>query len=96
MDNTLETYLKNGVKDIAGGAEPCPFSPYSDVNAAKTSLREALNSELFRQLREGGHLTEEHKGGCVLFEKRALVQGLATKHPPDFHPDPPVPEKQEG
>lgn len=25
-----------------GGAEPCPFSPYSDVNIRNTSLREAL------------------------------------------------------
>jgi len=27
-----------------GGAEPCPFSPYSDINVRETSLREALHS----------------------------------------------------
>ena len=27
-----------------GGAEPCPFSPYSDINVKNTSLREALHS----------------------------------------------------
>ena len=59
-----------------GGAEPCPFSPYSDINVAETSLREAMNSGLFHALRENGHLLEEHVGGCVLYEKRALVEDL--------------------
>ena len=59
-----------------GGAEPCPFSPYSDINVAETSLREAMNSGLFLALRENGHLLEEHVGGCVLYEKRALVEDL--------------------
>ena len=52
-----------------GGAEPCPFSPYSDINVRDTSLREAMNSKLFRTLRENGHLLEDHAGGCVLYEK---------------------------
>ena len=59
-----------------GGAEPCPFSPYSDINVAETSLREALNSGLFLALRGNGHLLEDHIGGCVLYEKRALVEEL--------------------
>ena len=46
-----------------GGAEPCPFSPYSDINVRDTSLKEALNSGLFRALRENGHLLEDHAGG---------------------------------
>ncbi len=62
-----------------GGAEPCPFSPYSDINAAETSLREALQSKLFLSLREGGHLLEDHAGGCVLYEKRELVEQLANQ-----------------
>ena len=61
-----------------GGAEPCPFSPYSDVNVAETSLREAMASRLFTALRDGGHLMEDHAGGCVLYEKRALVEQLAS------------------
>ena len=60
-----------------GGAEPCPFSPYSDVNVTETSLREALQSRLFLSLRDGGHLLEDHAGGCVLYEKRELVKQLA-------------------
>ncbi len=59
-----------------GGAEPCPFSPYSDINVKDTSLRQALSSDLFRGLREGGLLNDDHKGGCVLYEKRSAVQQL--------------------
>ena len=59
-----------------GGAEPCPFSPYSDVNVRNTSLRDALHSPLFTALRTGDILMEDHEGGCVLYEKRALVEGL--------------------
>ena len=53
-----------------GGAEPCPFSPYSDINVKNSSLREAINSTLFQTMIEEGMLKDEHKGGCVLFEKR--------------------------
>ena len=59
-----------------GGAEPCPFSPYSDVNVRDTSLREAMNSPLFTALRDGNILTGDHAGGCVLYEKRELVESL--------------------
>ena len=62
-----------------GGAEPCPFSPYSDINVWDTSLAEALNSSLFRALRENGHLLEDHAGGCVLYEKRELVEALLAR-----------------
>ena len=59
-----------------GGAEPCPASPYSDVNVRDTSLMEALNSKLFKSLRDGGILMDEHEGGCVLFEHRKEVESL--------------------
>ena len=59
-----------------GGAEPCPFSPYSDINVRDVSLREAMNSRLFRALRSGDLLLEEHDGGCVLFQKREQVEAL--------------------
>ena len=59
-----------------GGAEPCPFSPYSDINVRDNSLKEALESPLFRKLRDEGFLLEEHSGGCVLYEKRELIQKL--------------------
>ena len=62
-----------------GGAEPCPFSPYSDINVRDTSLRDALRSPLFRALQSGGLLDDDHAGGCVLYEKRALVEALLNK-----------------
>ena len=62
-----------------GGAEPCPFSPYSDINVCSTSLREALHSPLFTALQSGGLLEDDHAGGCVLFEKRAQVEALLNK-----------------
>ena len=61
-----------------GGAEPCPFSPYSDMNVGQVSLREALNSPLFRALREGGLLLDDHAGGCVLYERRADVEKIIS------------------
>ncbi len=63
-----------------GGAEPCPFSPYSDVNVRDTSLKEALDSALFRALRGNGHLLEDHAGGCVLYEKRDLVEAILAQN----------------
>jgi len=62
-----------------GGAEPCPFSPYSDLNVSKTSLREALRSPLFLALRSGELLLDEHEGGCVLYEKRAQVEEILQR-----------------
>ena len=59
-----------------GGAEPCPFSPYSDINVKDTSLREAMKSKLFMELQNGGVLRDDHKGGCVLYEKRQQVEEL--------------------
>ena len=59
-----------------GGAEPCPFSPYSDVSVKNGSLREAMHSPLFTALRSGDILLDDHEGGCVLYEKRAQVEAL--------------------
>jgi len=59
-----------------GGAEPCPFSPYSDVNVRELGVRGALQSPLFLALREGGVLDNDHVGGCVLYEQRALVEQI--------------------
>ena len=59
-----------------GGAEPCPFSPFSDVNVKQTSLLEAMHSPLFTALRSGDLLADDHAGGCVLYEKREQVERL--------------------
>lgn len=59
-----------------GGAEPCPFSPYSDANVKTASLRGAMHSPLFTALRDGSLLIDDHAGGCVLYEKREQVEAL--------------------
>ena len=61
-----------------GGAEPCPFSPYSDTSLKTVSLREALQSPMFTRLREDGALLAEHTGGCALFDQAEYVQALAN------------------
>ena len=60
----------------AGGAEPCPFSPYSDSSLKTGTLLEMLDSPFFRRLREDGVLKGEHTGGCVLFERESAVRAL--------------------
>lgn len=59
-----------------GDAEPCPFSPYSDINVKDTSLKEAIASRLFEELWDGGLLQGDHNGGCVLYEKKEQVEAL--------------------
>ena len=63
-----------------GGAEPCPFSPYSDASLRGGSLSDALASPLFRRLQSGAMLAEDHRGGCVLFQKREQVEALLQSH----------------
>ena len=59
-----------------GDAEPCPVSPYSDVNVRDKTLIEALNSNLFKSLRDNGVLMDDHEGGCVLFEHKDEVERI--------------------
>jgi MoaA/NifB/PqqE/SkfB family radical SAM enzyme len=59
-----------------GGAEPCPFSPYSDTNLKDCTLLEALQSPLFKKLKQYEVLSGDHAGGCVLFEKEEEVKKL--------------------
>ncbi len=59
-----------------GGAEPCPFSPYSDVNVRETSLRGALQSPLFRALQTQGLLQDDHIGGCTLYMNKDKVEAI--------------------
>lgn len=62
--------------NTAGRAEPCPFSPYSDMNLKDCSLLEALQSPLFQKLNTQGLMNEEHEGGCVLFGKQDEIRKL--------------------
>ena len=66
--------------NIDGAAEPCPFAPFSDITLENSTLREALKSKLFKELDATGMLEGEHDGGCLLFYKKAQVQGLMQKN----------------
>lgn len=59
-----------------GGAEPCPFSPVSDVNVRNVSLLEALESPLFTRLRASELLKAHHDGACALFGHEDEVQAM--------------------
>jgi MoaA/NifB/PqqE/SkfB family radical SAM enzyme len=61
-----------------GSAEPCPFSPYSDMSLNNCSLLEALESPLFKKLQNSELLESYHGGGCVLFENAKLVKQMST------------------
>ena len=62
--------------NASGGAEPCPFSPYSDCNVRDSSIREALRAPLFYALNTQGLLKDEHSGGCTLYANREQVEQL--------------------
>lgn len=78
----LNGFMNNGIKNIsdiagrgffhinaAGGAEPCPFSPYSEMNLSEQSLLTILQSPFFEKVREiSGAEALNHKGGCTLFQ----------------------------
>ena len=59
-----------------GSAEPCPFSPFSDTNAARDGLRAAIASPLFHKIRTARALGWEHTGGCTLYEHRDEVEAM--------------------
>ena len=59
-----------------GSAEPCPFSPYSDSNVIMLGVLGALQSPLFRKLRDVHLVGGEHSGGCALFEHREEVEAM--------------------
>ncbi|MCE5343372.1 MAG: radical SAM protein [Eubacteriales bacterium] len=59
-----------------GAAEPCPFSPYSDMNLRDHTLLEVLHSPFFRLVRDLNAQGRAHMGGCALFENEAQVKAL--------------------
>ena len=62
-----------------GGAEPCPFSPFSDTDLKTQGLLQALDSPLFQRLNREGLLLGEHTGGCLLFEKEQEVRRILAE-----------------
>ncbi len=61
-----------------GGAEPCPFAPYSDINVCDSSLREALKSPLFTALQVQGLLNDDHIGGCTLYMNKEKIEAIIS------------------
>ena len=62
-----------------GSAEPCPFSPFSDSNVLKIGVKGALQSPLFRTLRDASILSWAHTGGCTLYEHQDEVEVMMNK-----------------
>ncbi len=58
-----------------GNVEPCPFVPYSDTNLREMSLREALQSDFLRRIRESEDL-KETGGGCSLWSRSEWLQEM--------------------
>lgn len=59
-----------------GDVEPCPFAPISDTNLKEKSLKEALQSEFLKKLREIPELSKYTGGGCALWKNREQVHSL--------------------
>ncbi len=65
--------------NATGGAEPCPFSPYSEMNLKEQSLLTVLQSPFFERVREiSASEAMNHKGGCTLFQyEEEVTQALS-------------------
>jgi MoaA/NifB/PqqE/SkfB family radical SAM enzyme len=59
-----------------GNVEPCPFAPYSDTNLRDSSLKDALQSEFLKKIRDNHEHLSEAEGGCALWVERAWVRSL--------------------
>ncbi len=59
-----------------GNVEPCPFAPYSDSNLRDSSLKDALQSEFLRVIRQNHDQLHETEGGCALWIKREWIRSL--------------------
>ncbi|PKM94023.1 MAG: radical SAM protein [Firmicutes bacterium HGW-Firmicutes-1] len=62
--------------NASGDLEPCPFSPYSDVNLFQINLKEALQSKFLKSIRDSNEHLSETEHGCALFHKKDWVQSL--------------------
>ncbi len=59
-----------------GNVEPCPFAPYSDTNLRDSSLKDALQSEFLKAIRQNLYQLHETAGDCALWVKRIWVRSL--------------------
>lgn len=60
-----------------GGAEACPFSPFSKLNVKEHSILEILESPFFEEVRRiGREDAMQHSGGCALFNHENEIRHL--------------------
>jgi len=59
-----------------GAVEPCPFSPFSNLNLRDVSFQEALQSRFLKAVRDNHAMLDETSGGCALFRHRDQVEVL--------------------
>lgn len=52
---------------------------FPDTNIKEKSLKEALKSDLLKEIRQNHHLLAEEHGGCALWENRELVKSMLGK-----------------
>ncbi|MFX1429537.1 MAG: radical SAM/SPASM domain-containing protein [Promethearchaeota archaeon] len=62
-----------------GDLTPCPVSNIATHNLTKSSLREGLNSQLFKIIRESEHLLETNGSPCALFSHPEEINSLVKK-----------------
>jgi len=62
-----------------GDLTPCPVSNIATHNLTKNTLREGLNSKLFKIIRESEHLLETNGSPCALFSHSKEVNALVKK-----------------
>jgi len=59
-----------------GDLQPCPFSPFSDVNLREMSLLQALRSRHLQVIRNSGNRLDESDGACALWKNKSWVEEL--------------------
>ena len=62
-----------------GDLTPCPVSNIATHNLTRNTLREGLNSQLFKIIRESEHLLETNGSPCALFSHSKEVDALVKK-----------------
>jgi MoaA/NifB/PqqE/SkfB family radical SAM enzyme len=65
--------------NASGDVEPCPFAPYSDTNLRDSSLKQALQSEFLKTIRQNRARLSEAEGGCALWVERAWVRSMLPR-----------------
>lgn len=63
----------------SGDVTPCPVSNIATHNLTRSTLADALEGELFSEIRENHHLLETEGMPCALFSHPEEVEALATK-----------------